>query len=658
MKRFARFLALLAGLVLPAAAKTIYVSEDGPADDYSYDEEKRRWYYWEEYWHDDGYGSGWMDSRQVYINGEPGDSWENAYSSIDDACDAAESGDTVLVGPGTYAPFWTSYKGLTIRSVAGAERTVVDAKHDYSDCAGLGATDRIVGFTLQNAYESGVSCYLGGYVDACIIRNCGSVDNVLSEYFDADVVVRQYRDGGARDAILTDCVIENCLGGGAAWCTLHRCIVRNCRGNEFGGLNECIAYNTLIVGNRAEVMDAADPNEGRCGGAAHSTLYNCTIVDNYAQRELGGVGGSCWGAAYGSTYDRMTLGDRTASSYGPCKVYNSIVVNNTCGNGTVSNYGMVDWGGGDYWYGGWDGEGFAYSCSYPKPPLGTGNTGTAPRFADSDYRLAAGSPGIDAGNNSYVYETEDLDGFQRIYGSRVDLGAYEYVGRKTCVVSFDPNGGSVSLDSIQVAVGSVLGNLPIPFRYGWTFEGWFDSPNEGSLVTAQTKAAGRNMYLYAHWSAETDSVWQPVYRFYSKNYKGHFYTINPEERATLMCTNPNWKYEGVAYYAATEQVQGTVPLHRFYSKNYRGHFYTIDEGEMWTIRNTNPNWRYESVAFYVYPNRTADATRSCTAIYRFWSKGYRHHFFTIDEDEMWTIRYTNPNWKYEGEAFYAYEDAP
>ena len=151
---------------------------------------------------------------------------------------------------------------------------------------------------------------------------------------------------------------------------------------------------------------------------------------------------------------------------------------------------------------------------------------------------------------------------------------------------------------------------------------------------------------------------QSVFRFYSKNYKGHFYTIDSEERATLMCTNPNWKYEGVAYYAATEEVEGTVPLHRFYSKNYRGHFFTVDEDEMWNIRHTNPNWKYEGVAFYVYPNRSADATRSCTAIYRFWSKGYRHHFFTIDEDEMWTIRNTNPNWKYEGIAFYAYEDDP
>ena len=40
-------------------------------------------------------------------------------------------------------------------------------------------------------------------------------------------------------------------------------------------------------------------------------------------------------------------------------------------------------------------------------------------------------------------------------------------------------------------------------------------------------------------------------------------------------------------------------------------------------------------------------------VFRFWSKGYRHHFYTIDEAEMRTVRDTNPNWKYEGIAFYA-----
>ncbi len=393
-------------------------------------------------------------------------------------------------------------------------------------------------------------------------------------------------------------------------CILYNCIVRNNRGLYSGSMYNCTAYNTLIVGNhavRAE-PDWVDTYDGYGGAATKCTLVNCTVVGNVADAGAGGVRN--------------------------CKVMNSIVVGNRLANGANSN---------------WSSSSSFYSSCTTGSPNGAGNIANTPQFADSDYRLASGSSGIDAGNNSYVYGTEDLDGFQRIYGSRVDMGAYEYVGRKACEVYFDPNTGYVSIDSIQVSVGAVLRSLPIPIRYGWRFEGWYDNLEGGSLVTAQTVASGRNIYLYARWSEDADPVRQPVYRFYSKSYKGHFYTIDPDERATLMCTNPNWKYEDIAYYAATDEIEGTVPLYRFYSKGYRGHFFTIDEAEMRTVRGTNPNWKFEGIAYYVYPQEVDGSV----PVFRFWSKGYRHHFYTINESEKDTLIATNPNWKFEGVAFYA-----
>ncbi len=227
-------------------------------------------------------------------------------------------------------------------------------------------------------------------------------------------------------------------------------------------------------------------------------------------------------------------------------------------------------------------------------------------------------------------------------------------GDAMCVVSFDANGGSVEKTSETFPSGEPLGRLPIPTRDGYVFEGWYDSPipGVGTLVTTQTVAPGIVLSLYARWVLPDTDPWQPVFRFYSKKYKGHFYTMDQAECAILMCTNPNWKYEGVAYYAAKTRLEGTVPLHRFYSKNYRGHFYTIDEAEMQTVRDTNPNWKYEGVAFYVYPDAASAPEGSATPIYRFWSKEYRHHFYTISESEMRLIRDTNPNWKYEMVSFW------
>ena len=156
---------------------------------------------------------------------------------------------------------------------------------------------------------------------------------------------------------------------------------------------------------------------------------------------------------------------------------------------------------------------------------------------------------------------------------------------------------------------------------------------------------------------ETDPSWfntvgsdepLPVHRFYSKGYKGHFFTIDEKEKQNLIDTNPNWRYEGTAYQAFTNEASGTTALYRFYSKGYRGHFFTIDADEAETVK-TNPNWKYEGIAYYVYP----DEVEGSVPVFRFWSKGYRHHFYTTNEEEKEDIRLHNPNWKYEGIAFYA-----
>ena len=153
--------------------------------------------------------------------------------------------------------------------------------------------------------------------------------------------------------------------------------------------------------------------------------------------------------------------------------------------------------------------------------------------------------------------------------------------------------------------------------------------------------------LYAKWTLSATPL--PVHRFYSKAYKGHFFTIDEAEKDGLIANNPNWRYEGVAYLAFTNRVSGTVPLFRFWSKGYRGHFYTVSEAEMRTVRDTNPNWRYEGVAYYVDPGRVPGSV----PVHRFWSKAYRHHFYTTDEAEKDDLIAHNPNWAYEGVAFWA-----
>lgn len=145
---------------------------------------------------------------------------------------------------------------------------------------------------------------------------------------------------------------------------------------------------------------------------------------------------------------------------------------------------------------------------------------------------------------------------------------------------------------------------------------------------------------------------QPVYRFWSPVFQGHFYTIDPAERDRVINTWPDvWNYEGERYTAYSTQVEGTVPLYRFWSTRFRGHFYTADQAERDKVIATWPDdWSYEGVAYYVYP---IDSTvPDTTPMYRFWSPRFLHHFYTAENGERdRVIRLWPKDWAYEGDRF-------
>lgn len=101
------------------------------------------------------------------------------------------------------------------------------------------------------------------------------------------------------------------------------------------------------------------------------------------------------------------------------------------------------------------------------------------------------------------------------------------------------------------------------------------------------------------------SAGESVYRFYSEAIKSHLYTKDEYEKSVLIgLNNPSvWRYEGVAYCADSTQVAGTLPVYRFYSEVSKSHLFTIDENEKNTlIGHNDPGvWRYEGVAYYAYP---------------------------------------------------------
>ena len=97
-------------------------------------------------------------------------------------------------------------------------------------------------------------------------------------------------------------------------------------------------------------------------------------------------------------------------------------------------------------------------------------------------------------------------------------------------------------------------------------------------------------------------------------------------------------------------------VYRFWSPIYGHHFYTISQDDRDLIIDAWPDiWEYEGPAYYAYP--AGSAPEGTSPIYRFWSDALGGHFYTISEaDRDLVISRWSDVWTYEGIAFYAYPE--
>jgi len=320
------------------------------------------------------------------VNGAPVSpytNWLTAATTIQDAIDAAASGDIILVTNGVYATGgrrWyasgtnrvTLTNAITLQSVNGPGVTLIVGRQvagtgsiltNAVRCVAIGNSNAVLsGFTLTNG-----SGGWGNYPAGGGVANVGSI---------------------AASGTVTNCILINNLstndaGGGAYRVKLFNCQIIGNYAPRGGGACASILVNCIVVSNKASF------GGGVYGGSGHgsSTLTNCTVVGNSASSSEGGVA--------------LQLGTMN----------NCIVYYNTAPFG--ANHGTKD---------------THYSCTTPVwQPTGITN---APAFIDPDamnFRLQSNSPCINSGRNSYIITTtSDLDGNPRIVGGTVDIGAYEF----------------------------------------------------------------------------------------------------------------------------------------------------------------------------------------------------------------------------------------
>jgi hypothetical protein len=333
------------------------------------------------------------------------------YSDIQSAINAAQQGDTVLVGHGVWGNINYRGKGIAVASrfildgdPAHIDSTIIDGTNPYhSDTASCvlitsntpatsGDTSAaLIGFTLRNGqgtvwddeHNPGSKYHEGG--------------GILIQYLAPRI--RHNRIIGNSARYKTGCVSA---GGGAIRC-----------GDGYPQIE-----NNLIALNQA----------GGYGGAivlnySGAVIRNNLIVRNRVGDQFGG--GAVWVYNNG-TYPRIlannTIADNQAgpSSTGGIRFYATV----------ASMQNSILWGNSPTQLLTQGATVSVKYCDVQGGFAGTGNIDADPFWADDRYYLMAESPCIDAGNDSSAYNDPENTGnpgqalWPSLGGLRNDMGAY------------------------------------------------------------------------------------------------------------------------------------------------------------------------------------------------------------------------------------------
>ncbi len=116
--------------------------------------------------------------------------------------------------------------------------------------------------------------------------------------------------------------------------------------------------------------------------------------------------------------------------------------------------------------------------------------------------------------NNYTFEGwyTSSSGGSRVYsdtivGDASSVTLYARWKQMSIEVSLDSNGGSVSTSYITVLSGGTFGDLPTPYRDGYTFDGWYTARSGGDRVYGSHYVDFTSeRTLYAHWTKNEETT--------------------------------------------------------------------------------------------------------------------------------------------------------
>jgi hypothetical protein len=336
--------------------------------------------------------------------------------------------------------------------IEGTETTINNAHHVLYQNYRTSQKTLVEGLIFQGATACGVSIKSNTTLSNCIIRkntnnvpltNGGGVNNYHGKVTYCLIENNHIRSADNGLAIVSPGILT---GGGIIndGGVVSNCKVINCSVNGYGVQGGGI-QNWYGVVDHCEV--ANNESSGNGGGIAsywgcvknskvynntsknaalwaerNDTLINCVVFNNIATSGVGGAEG--WGSTHNIT-SVNNIGNSSTIQNAGLKFY---IENNclTTGNSNVSFPNNK--------------QPIASSRDFKNPTTFIGIAKTEEekiQIETADWSLIATSSFINNGDNSLILPTliTDIDGNKRIYGDKIDLGAYEFQGDP--IVSID-----------------------------------------------------------------------------------------------------------------------------------------------------------------------------------------------------------------------------
>jgi len=391
------------------------------------------------------------------------------YPTIQAGIQASVDGDTVIVAPGIY--FETiDFKGkdITVTSTNPDDPrvvgyTVLNGEGDGSVVTfanGETAAAVLAGFTITGGYGTLNQELNEGGGNERLIMGAGIYCSGSSPTITKNVIVR---NSGPLEINEQLGQVNISYGGGiGAWQSSPTITYNTIRNNEaYVGAGLICFYGAPKIHN-----NLIYENSGFLGGGLITfagEIYNNTIVRNdcdFGSRTgFPGMGVGSGGNVYVIFVPEL----------GRTSVFNNIISDAPSGGGIVwqgdpatgvlaynniwnnvpGNYGLIDdqTGGVSQFDGQFDHTGLR------------GNISQDPQFLASmsrDFHLTMDSPCINAGDPEFVPPAgqTDIDGEDRIYAQRIDMGVDEYVGYVRPVASAGTNVHVLSTDDVVILDGS------------------------------------------------------------------------------------------------------------------------------------------------------------------------------------------------------------